>query len=297
MHIIFCLLSCFLGLLFGRIEPSDGLKENPPGVWALTDGIVHTEPGSILENATIIIRDGLIENVGIDIGIPEDATTLDLSEKIIYPGFIDSWVEIPVKTKDMQHHDAHWNFKVHARHELSQLYKPDEKKLKDLHRLGFTAAHIVPDSGIFQGQTALVQLNNVGTVLSSTVAQDIAYEVDGWGSDKYPNALLGVVALMRQTFIDANWYKTASEKTDQYPQLNKPLKKNRDLDILSKWIQAKDPFIFESNHELSVLRSFNIIEEFLLNAWIKGSGYEYRRISEIASVKPFIILKGFKKTV
>ncbi len=72
--------------------------------------------------------------------------------------------------------------------------------------------------------------------------------------------------------------------------MNAPLKKNRDLDILSRWIQGQYPFIFETNHELTVLRSFNIADEFQLNAWIKGSGYEYRRVSEIATINPFIIL-------
>ena len=290
MRIILSFIICFLGILPGQIKPPDGLRENPPGVWALINSSVHTEPGTILEDAIIIIRDGIIENAGIDINIPEDATTLDMSGKTIYPGFIDSWVEIPARSEDMPHHDAHWNFKVHARREMSQLYKPDEKILKNLHTLGFTAAHIVPDSGIFQGQTALVQLNNAGTILTSAVAQDLTYEVDGWGSKKYPNALLGVVALMRQTFIDANWYREASEKTNQFPQLNEPLKKNKDLAIISRWISNNSPFIFETNHELTVLRSFNIADEFQLKAWIQGSGYEYRRVSEIAAESPFIIL-------
>ena len=262
---------CFIVFLTGQVESPGGLRENPPGVWALTNCTVHTEPGTILNNATIIIRDGLIENVKTIISIPEDATILDMSGKTIYPGFIDSWVEIPAQSEDRPHHDAHWNFKVHARRELSHLYKPDEKKLKELHKLGFTTAHIVPDSGIFQGQTALVQLNSAGTVLNSAVGQDIAYEVDGWGSKEYPNALLGVVALIRQTFIDANWYMVANKKTNQFPHFNKPLKKNRDLDILSRWMQGPYPFIFETNHELTVLRSFNIADEFQLNAWIKGS--------------------------
>ena len=241
MYILLSLMICFLGILPGKIKPPDGLRSHPPRVWALTGGTVHTHPGSKLDDATIIIRDGFIENVGTDINIPEDATTLDMSGKTIYPGFIDSWVEITTGSEDMPHHDSHWNFKVHARRELSQLYKPDEKKLKNLHKLGFTAAHIVPDSGVFQGQTALVQLNNAGTVLNSKVGQDLAYEGDGWGSKKYRNALLGVVALMRQTFIDANWYREASEKTNQFPQLNEPLKKNKDLGIiLSCWYQRID---------------------------------------------------------
>jgi imidazolonepropionase-like amidohydrolase len=290
MQIFHSVVFCLIGVLIGQIEPAIGLRENPPGVWALSHAKVHIEPGTVLEDATIVIRDGLIENVGRDIRIPKDATALDLTGKTIYPGFIDSWVEISTQSEKTLPHDAHWNHKVNAWREMSSQYQPNKKKLESLHKMGFTAAHIVPDSGIFQGQTALVQLNNEGTVLTSAVAQDIAYEVDGWDSDEYPNSLLGVVALLRQTLMDANWYRQAIAKTNQFPKVNEPLKENRDLDILSDWRQENKPFIFETKHELAVFRSFHISDEFQLNSWIMASGYEYRRISEIAKVNPFIIL-------
>lgn len=287
---IFYLISLLASVVLGQIEPPDGLRTHSPRVWALQGGKVYIEPEIIKENATIIIRDGLIKKVGTDIKIPKDATILDMNGKTIYPGFIDSWVEIPAKSGDTPDHDAHWNSQVHIRRDLSRLYQPDEKKLESLHKLGFTAAHIVPDSGIFQGQTALVQLDKKGTILQPGVAQDIAYEVHGWGKGTYPNALLGVVALLRQTIIDANWYRKASEKVRSYPQFNESLKKNRDLEILGNWLKDQRPFIVETNHELTALRSLKIAEEFTLNCWLKGSGYEYRRITEIAMQDPFMIL-------
>ena len=256
----------------------------------MTHAKVYIEPGSILDDATIIIRNGLIENVGRDIRIPKDATALDMSGKTIYAGFIDSWVQISAQSNKISPHDAHWNHKVNARRDLSSQYQPKKKKIESLHKIGFTSAHIVPDSGIFQGQTALVQLNNDGTVINSSIAQDIAYEVDGWDSDDYPNSLLGVVALLRQTLLDAKWYGKAIEKNIQFPQDNLPIKNNKDLDLLSSWLYENRPFVFETNHELSTLRSFNLSDEFQLNIWIRGSGYEYRRISEIANKNPFIIL-------
>jgi len=290
MYIRISIITIITTLVIGQIEPSEGLRENPPRVWAFINGSVYVEPDQLLGNSTIIIRDGLIENVGADLTIPSDATILDMSGMTIYPGFIDSWVEIPAKSKDIPRHDDHWNFKVNSHRELSQIYEPSESKLRNLHKLGFTVAHIVPDSGIFKGQTALVQLNQNGIVLNSAVSQDISYEIDGWGSDKYPNSLLGGVALMRQTFIDAKWYGKAIEKINQFPTINEPIRINKDLKILNNWMSNNFPFVFETNHELTVLRSFKIAREFQLNIWIFGSGYEYRRISEIAAENPFIIL-------
>ena len=118
MQIFHSIVFCLIGILIGQVEPVDGLRENPPRVWALTHAKVHTEPGTVLENATIVIRDGHIENVGKDIRIPKDATALDFTGKTIYPGFIDSWVEISTQSEKTIPHDAHWNHKVIARLEL-----------------------------------------------------------------------------------------------------------------------------------------------------------------------------------
>ena len=55
----------------------------------------------------------------------------------------------------------------------------------------------------FSRITCLIQLNDDVDLINNSIGQKISYEVDGWSSDKYPNSL-GVMALLRQTFIDAN---------------------------------------------------------------------------------------------
>ncbi|HNP36697.1 MAG TPA: amidohydrolase family protein [Woeseiaceae bacterium] len=54
---------------------------------AIVGGKVHTVgPQGVLENATIIIRDGLIDAVGTDIAVPAGATRIDAAGKIVTPG-------------------------------------------------------------------------------------------------------------------------------------------------------------------------------------------------------------------
>ena len=78
------LLGLFSFIVFGQVEPSKGLRSNPPRVWALKGANVHTEPNKILEDAIIIVRDGMIEKVGV-----EKAAEL----AIYYPD--DNPVELP----------------------------------------------------------------------------------------------------------------------------------------------------------------------------------------------------------
>ena len=73
--------------------------------------MVHTSPGDFIKDATIIIRDGKIDKVGRYVKVPSDAFQIDLNDANVYPGFIDSWLEIKYDKKTTSP-DEHWNSKV-----------------------------------------------------------------------------------------------------------------------------------------------------------------------------------------
>ena len=51
-------------ILVGQTEPVKDLHTNKPSVWALSNAMIHTEPGDSLKDATVIISDGRIDKVG-----------------------------------------------------------------------------------------------------------------------------------------------------------------------------------------------------------------------------------------
>jgi imidazolonepropionase-like amidohydrolase len=60
-------------------------------VTAITGGTVHTMgPAGTIENATVVIEDGIIAAVGRDVDIPRDATVIDASGQIVTPGLISA---------------------------------------------------------------------------------------------------------------------------------------------------------------------------------------------------------------
>ena len=46
-----------------RTEPVEGIRDNGTGYHALVKARVVTAPGQVLDNATIVIRNGLIQSV------------------------------------------------------------------------------------------------------------------------------------------------------------------------------------------------------------------------------------------
>ena len=140
----------FLQTLLAQIEPVKDIHINKPRVWALTHGMIHTEPGDFIKDGTIVIRDGKIEKVGRYIKVPLDAYEVNLEGAHVYAGFIDSWLTVKQDEKTTSP-NQHWNSKIRANYRAMDDLKIKEKDLKALHSLGMTAAHVVPEKGIIKG--------------------------------------------------------------------------------------------------------------------------------------------------
>jgi imidazolonepropionase-like amidohydrolase len=93
---------------------------------------------------------------------------------------------------------------------------------------------------------------------------------------------MGSIALIRQTYLDAQWYKEGGAT----------LEYNISLDA---WNNLQTlPQLFEVKDKLSVLRAAEIADEFRLKYIVKGAGDEYQRISEIKSANvPLVIPVNF----
>ena len=280
MKIKTILLLSILSILTAQVGPAKALHRNPPRAWALTNATIYAAPGKTIEDGTVVMRDGIITAVGAKVKIPKQATIIDMDGKHIYAGFIESWLDVKTVKKDTSL-QANWNSNMRAYLKGADLFHPKEKSLKELHGLGFTTAHVTPKGGIFQGSSGLVQLGQIPKVLSNNVAQVVEYAAGGWGAKEYPTSLLGAIAFIRQGFLDADWYSKSQGILAKYPDGNEPIQADRSLEELSIAKRNKQPFVFRTGNELYIDRSSNIADEFELDLWIMGNGYEYRRIEEM----------------
>ena len=288
MNKLLYILLLFSGLL-AQTEPVKDIHRNSPRVWALSHAMIHTEPGDSIKDGTVIVRDGRIEKVGRYIQIPLDAYEIDMEGANIYAGFIDGWLKVKLDEK-IKSPDDHWNEKIRAEYRAKDDLKLKDKDLKALRSIGITAAHVVPEKGIFKGKSDLVVLNKNYVSVSKDVSQVLEFKTGGWSDRGYPNSLLGVIAVMRQTFLDAEWYRKSLDIIGKYPEENEPIPLNPSLAELGDFQTNRRPILFMSREEHGALRSLKIADEFNLNPWLLGSGYEYRRLDEIAAQNPFIIL-------
>ncbi len=306
--IIFAIL--LTSSLFSQVGPTLGIRENPPQVYALINARIICKAGEIIENGKIVIRKGIIENVGKDIKIPPDAYVIDLKGKWIYPGFIEPYLiykekgkmkETPSYTFFSKEREkekkgsSYWNENVNPEIDIGDIYSPDEKIIENYISYGFTAALFVPEKGIFKGKSALFSLlkeNPNLTLIKEDVFEHIGFEYNEF-SDDYPTSLMGAIALIRQVFYDAIWHK----KIWEYYKKNKNIPKPefiKDLRELEDLIDKKRKALFETKDDLYIYRAKKIADEFGLDFLILGSGYEYRQIEFLKKLKnPLIIPLDF----
>src|SRR5690349_2311401 len=72
-----------------RTFPVNGVKDEKHLQYAFTHAHLQVDSKTVLDDATLLINDGLIEDAGKNIAIPEGTITYDLKGKYIYPSFID----------------------------------------------------------------------------------------------------------------------------------------------------------------------------------------------------------------
>jgi imidazolonepropionase-like amidohydrolase len=276
--------------------PVNGIANPKDGAYAFTNATIVKDASTKINNATLLIRNKKIIAVGNNISIPTDAVIIDCKGKFIYPSFIDLYSDYGIR--EPQRNTAGfnrfvgaqmtsntsgavgWNQAIKPEMNASTLFAADDKDAKTLRDAGFGTVLTHQRDGIARGTGTLVTLanqpNNLVMLKEKASAQ---YSFSkGSSTQSYPSSLMGVIALLRQTYLDAAWYKT------------KPAEEGKNLS-LEAWNNNQNlPQIFEANEKWNCLRANRIATEFGTKYILKAGGNEYQRIKEMAATKATFIL-------
>ncbi|AUD07568.1 amidohydrolase family protein [Spirosoma pollinicola] len=296
-HYLTALLAA--GLAYSSVAqttfPRNGVYDERPGLYAFTNATIVVDPQTTLQNATLLIRNGRVETVGTAVSIPAGTVITDLKGKRIYPGLvdIDSDYGMPEITRGpaggrggVPQYESnkkgayYWNQAIQPENDASVLFKADTKKADELRKLGFGAVLTHPHDGIARGTGSLVILaddRENTLVLKPNVTAHYSFS-KGTSGQQYPNSMMGIVALLRQAFYDADWYKRSGSKEQA----------NMSLEALNRTQNL--PAIFEANDKLGILRADKIGDEFGVQYIIRSSGDEYQRLDEVKATGASLIV-------
>ncbi len=301
---IFCLTAALLSSFsIAQVTfPLNGTSNSNHTTYAFVNARIFIDADEIIENGTLLVKDGLIQSVGAKITVPKESIIYDLKGKSIYPGLIDAYSSYGMpepkkisggfpQMENMNKGAFGWNQAVKPETDALKLFVKDSKSAEEYRRLGFGTVLTFQKDGIIRGTgiaVSLAESRENELILSGRAAAMYSFDKGTSGQD-YPSSLMGCIALIRQTYMDAEWYKLGkSQKTmlDGRQEFNISLDAFNELQTL--------PQIFETTDKMNVLRADKIGDEFKVNYIMKGSGNEYQRLDEIkASGCKFILPLNF----
>lgn len=295
--------------------PVEGLRDASPRTHALVGARIVVAPGQVIEHGTLVLRDGVVAAVGAEVAVPADARVWDVAGATVYPGFIESHatVFLPEAMKpaastrgalsaaaagreEPAGGTRAWNPRITPQRSAERALTADAKAAEKLRGLGFTVAHVVPSRGIFRGQTSLVALSGApfnSSVVRPVVAQSAGFEFGafaGGGDVRYPTSLMGAIALVRQTLLDAKWYQAVQAGHARQPAAAARPETNEALAALAPVVRGEQALFVQLEDELDVERAQKIAAEFGLRLVLRGTGTEYRVAAQLAAAQTPVVL-------
>lgn len=279
--------------LLGSTLPA--LAAEAPTRHVLRGGTVVRAPGDTLRDATVVIEEGVIRRVGTNIAIPAGARIWDQEGRWIFAGLIDAHVEAgmggdePVaEGRGAQHPHPDMRAGVRA----AELFNLDEKTRETYRDLGFTALNLAPRRGIFRGSSALVALGEEQgprEVLREQVQQIVAFERFPKREDAYPSSLMGSIAFIRQTWIDAHYQ--LQTWAHWRPEQERRPDRNLDLAALAPCLdKVALPVEFDADNPRNAVRAARIAREAGLSFVLLGGGREHEHLQEIAALQAPVVV-------
>ncbi len=257
-----------------------------PGVYAITGGTLHPVSGAAIPNGTLIIREGLIEAVGTNVNVPADAAIIDVKGAHIYPGLFDAQTSLGFTApKSGDAEPAPDSLAIRG-------VKISEDDADARRAIGVTTILTAPPHGIFQGQSAILNLGT-GTPEANAIRNPAALQI-AFNPRKtwtYPDSLMGVIAFLRQSFFDAQQHATARDVYERTPAgLQRP-QDNPALEALRPVLRRELPVVFLADSQQMMRRAHALARELNVRYVISGARQAYATPNEFKDVLLLVSVK------
>jgi imidazolonepropionase-like amidohydrolase len=269
--------------------------------YAITNARIITISGPVIERGTVVIRNGLIAAAGANVNAPPDARVIDGSGLTVYPGLIDSYTTLALpeaaaspspggggggggffaiaQPRPASGPNSTQLAGLQPEVMVEDVIRPGGNEIEASRSIGITTALTLPRSGIWMGQSALINLAGETPqqmIVRSPVAMHVGF-TPLRGS--YPGSLLGVFATLRQMMLDAQRYRDSIQIYERNPRGTRRPDTDRSLAALIPVIDGRMPVVMLANSEREISRALDLAAEFKLRLIIAG-GRESDRVAD-----------------
>ena len=287
-----------LAIAAASLAAQPATQRSIPQTYAITNARIVPVSSPVIEKGTIVIRDGLISAVGANVSAPGDARIVDGSGLTVYPGLIDSYTALGLgestgggaaggrggrgaaapgaaaapRAAAMSNNPPG----LQPENSAVELLKDDPDGFAGPQSVGITTALTAPPTGIYMGQSALINLGGsdaAAMVVKSPVSLNIGFTPLRNGG--FPNSLLGVFAALRQSLLDAQHYRDVAAAYAKSPRGMKRPDFDPSLDALQPVLNRQIPVVMRADSKREIERALDLAKEFNLKLIVAGGSEAY----------------------
>lgn len=260
------------------------------GKTALLNARIYTMAGEILEKGAILWEEGRILAVGENLDLPAETQAIDARGKTVVPGFIDAHTHLGILEEIYQVEGDDLNeFTEPVTPEMRAIdaVNPYDRAFQDAVQGGITTVMTGPGSGNVISGTALV-MKTAGQNLQEMVLVAQAGLKVAFGENpkrvyteqkKMPTTRMGIAALLRQAFTDAQVYAAKKEKSQKDGEV---LERDLGLENLLLVLNGEIPLRAHAHRADDIMTAIRVADEFQVKIIIEHGTESHKLIPELA---------------
>jgi imidazolonepropionase-like amidohydrolase len=268
-------------------------------VIAIEGGTVHTMVGAPIPNATVLIRDGRIAEVGTSVVVPADALRIDARGQHVTPGFIESGTQIGLLEVDAVAGSVDHTLtqttvvrdQIRAGFNIADALNPNSTVIPVTRIEGVTTAVSRPRGGLIAGQGVILDLD--GTSLDQMI---IRSPVGMWAALSEAGA--GVVGGTRAA--STMRLREVLEDARLYPQRIADIERGAareyaasrlDLAALQPVLARELPLVIEAHRASDITAAIRIAQDYNLRLVLTGATEGWMVAADIARAGVTVIVR------
>jgi hypothetical protein len=174
--------------------------------------------------------------------------------------------------------------------------KPSDRRLESARGEGFTTAVTFPNKGIFAGQGAIVNLageTSGDMVVAGGAGQYVTFATSPGFGGGFPNSLMGVLAYVRQVYLDADHYRLAK----QFYAAHSRGTPRPEYDRALEGVLESPRVLLPATRRIDVDRLLRLAHELHVEAFLYGlpEGYRSADLLKSANATALVSLKWPEK--
>ena len=256
---------------------------------AIVGARVYPVSGPMIENATVVIRDGKVAAIGANVPIPADAQRIDGTGKWVTPGLFNTesslgLTEIGAVPETVEG-TARGRDQIAAAFRVWEGFNPASVLLAPARNEGVTSVVIVPGGGLIAGQAAVVDLS--GQTIIDMLRRGPAAMVAQLGNSEQGGAGARGELMMRlrEVLDEARSYATRTSRGAQRPDPTAFEASRIHLAAMGPVLAGQLPLIIGADMASDIDAALRLADEYDLRIMISGGAEAWKVAERLAAAR------------